>query len=763
VLRTALLYVFPAILIASNWLRLEDPRGSGSRVAWVVILALAPALVRSGRLRVLTAVIATLLAVRSAFGLSPLDARPFDGRHDFFGPLWTSFRRGFLDFYDVPVAFDPRRYALMHGVILLAVFAFCLVLALGIAARRPVPAGLALVVGAGWPATLLTGGNELLRGTLILAGVLVLLAGLSARDGESFARALPAAAAVALAALAASTSPAVAKGEFLNWQTWDFYTRPQSPVSVSYVWDSNYTGIRFPKKVTTVLRVKAPATSFYWRATTLDVFDGRGWIEDVDGQLLRPGEPIQSRTDALLPAAAAEGRNRLRQDVTIEALRDTHLPAASVPVAYDLDPHAFGGVRFGRNEMAYVPQGVQRDQTYTVWSYAPEPTPAQLDRSPPRYPLAIDLRGYLDVQPGIGVPPFGAPDRVERVRKLFDIYSFDPGLQAYRTLFATAERLVGGATTPYAAAIRLESWFRNDGGFQYDEQPPLDYKNPPLVSFLKTKRGYCQHYAGAMALMLRYLGIPARVAAGFTSGRYDYDHGVWKVTDHDAHDWVEVWFAGYGWLPFDPTPARGRLSGAYTAASRTFDSRAVERILASVLRKGESGIDYKQNRFGEKGAGPTGERATGLRRAASSPGSAAARGASLLRLIALILGVIVLSIAAAKLALRRSRYLTRDPRRLAAACRRELSEFLADQRIEIPASATLRELGEAVDQELAVDAERFVAAATEARYAPPEEARDGAARARQELRALQRLIRSRLSLGERARGLLSLRSLGFSS
>ncbi len=68
----------------------------------------------------------------------------------------------------------------------------------------------------------------------------------------------------------------------------------------------------------------------------------------------------------------------------------------------------------------------------------------------------------------------------------------------------------------------------------------------------ETRSGYCQHFAGAMALMLRYLGIPARVAAGFASGTYSKDH--WTVTDHDAHAWVEVWFAGYGWLPFDPTP-----------------------------------------------------------------------------------------------------------------------------------------------------------------------------------------------------------------
>ena len=80
----------------------------------------------------------------------------------------------------------------------------------------------------------------------------------------------------------------------------------------------------------------------------------------------------------------------------------------------------------------------------------------------------------------------------------------------------------------------------------------------PLVHFVTTsKRGYCQHFAGAMALMLRYLGIPARVAAGFSSGVYDEERKQWTVYDRDAHTWVEVWFNGYGWLPFDPDAGAG--------------------------------------------------------------------------------------------------------------------------------------------------------------------------------------------------------------
>ena len=111
--------------------------------------------------------------------------------------------------------------------------------------------------------------------------------------------------------------------------------------------------------------------------------------------------------------------------------------------------------------------------------------------------------------------------------------------------------------------------------------------------------------------------------------------------------------------------------------------------------------------------------------------------------------------------MRRARYVSRDPRRVAAACRQELADFLLDQRIDAARSATLHELGALVRGELAVDPDAFVAAATAARFGPPENARRAARDARRELRALTRTIRARLSARERARGLVSLRSLGF--
>jgi len=107
------------------------------------------------------------------------------------------------------------------------------------------------------------------------------------------------------------------------------------------------------------------------------------------------------------------------------------------------------------------------------------------------------------------------------------------------------------------------------------------------------------------------------------------------------------------------------------------------------------------------------------------------------------------------------RYFTHDPRRVAAACRQELADFLVDQRIEGARSATLHELGELVRHELAVEPDAFVAAATAARFGPPSGAPAAAREARRELRRLLARMRQRLLVRERLRGVLSLRSLGF--
>jgi hypothetical protein len=105
------------------------------------------------------------------------------------------------------------------------------------------------------------------------------------------------------------------------------------------------------------------------------------------------------------------------------------------------------------------------------------------------------------------------------------------------------------------------------------------------------------------------------------------------------------------------------------------------------------------------------------------------------------------------------RFLTRDPRGVAGACRRDLVGFMADQGVRVPESATPTELGLTLERQFGVDPVPLVEAVTLARFGPPEGAADAAHRARRELRRVRRALRGRLSVPRRARGLLSLRSL----
>jgi hypothetical protein len=312
--------------------------------------------------------------------------------------------------------------------------------------------------------------------------------------------------------------------------------------------------------------------------------------------------------------------------------------------------------------------------------------------------------------------------------------------------------------------VALESWFRQTGGFTYTQQPPRTRPNLELVDFVtRTKQGYCQHFAGAMALMLRYLGVPARVAEGFTSGTYDSSTGTWTVTDHDAHAWVEAWFKGFGWLPFDPTPGRGTLSAPYSASSATFDPAAAAAIVAGAPASKLSTFNIHQEvSFGEKGIGSALGSADARRAPAPAAGSAN-RGGSLGRLVAFALAIVVLLVALAKSARRRARYAASDPRRVAAACRAELRDFLADQGVPVAASAGPQDIVRELRDRLEVDAEPFARALAAARFGLPSDAHAAAEQAKRELATLRTQIRTRVGPLRRMRGLVSLRSLGFAA
>jgi transglutaminase-like putative cysteine protease len=748
-----------AAVVTVSWLRLETLSVSWRDWLPMLLLAFLPtAAVAFGRGRLVVAVVlalSTLLASAVASDVSLSDARPGDPQRDFFGPVLDGIRNGVLDFYETQLPFDRIDFPFMHTVVLLAIFGFTAVIGMLVMARKPVGAALGLVVAVAWPTTLSPGSHPLQAGVLALIGVLAILFLLRRQEP---ARGVVQAGVVALAlvvlAAVVSTSDAVAKPAFLGWQTWDPYDRPTEPVSVSYVWQANYDGIQFPETPTTVMKVKAsgPRRSFYWRATTLDDYTGQVWDEQLE-----LGEAVQrDQIDAsspLLPEAAANEEDWVRQDITVEALRDQHLLASAQPVRWR--PGTDAPVADANGDVVMMPDSLRRGQRYTVWSYVPRPNPSELNRFKGDYPA--EVQRYLEVvdQP---VPEWGTPNR-DTLMASFLGASGEFEVSVLESVYEVATGVTSGAQSPYEAAALLETWFREAGGFTYDEQPPSPIGGtPPLVAFVnEDKRGYCQHYAGAMALMLRLLGVPARVAVGFTSGEYDDGDQEWTVKDTNAHAWVEVWFPEFGWIPFDPTPGRGQLTATYALSSGAFNAGDAANI-----------------GFADRLEGISPTKAEALRAAAERPGLEGSalgsgssgtftvvrdRGPSLFVLLALVLGGAFAAIVLLKAVRRSARFASRDPRTLASACRRDVVGFLADQGVELPPSATMPEIGAMLDRFYSIDARPFVRDVTLARFGPPERTGSALRGARRELRGIRRGLRRRLGYVSRLRGAASLRSL----
>jgi LPXTG-motif cell wall-anchored protein len=211
--------------------------------------------------------------------------------------------------------------------------------------------------------------------------------------------------------------------------------------------------------------------------------------------------------------------------------------------------------------------------SYKVLAYEPNPDAAELRGSSGRFDSGLrqfteielprvepgqvptDARGrplQRGVHPGpsvslrtIEMPLFGATGG-RRDRRLLAGSSYGP-------VYSLARRLTAHTAGEYGAVRAIERHLRS-GRYSYNESPPR--RTLPLRAFLfRDRAGYCQQFSGAMALMLRTIGIPARVAAGFSPGVPSQNGSGWLIRDLDAHSWVEVYFKGIGWVPFDPTPA----------------------------------------------------------------------------------------------------------------------------------------------------------------------------------------------------------------
>ena len=130
---------------------------------------------------------------------------------------------------------------------------------------------------------------------------------------------------------------------------------------------------------------------------------------------------------------------------------------------------------------------------------------------------------------------------------------------------ALAVDITSGYDTDYEKAVALQNWFRVDGKFTYDTEVDPGNGSSNLTEFLAEdgRRGYCEQFASAFAVMARFLDLPARVVVGFLNPD-QVRPGVFEFSAHDLHAWPEVYFEGAGWMRFEPTPGNGARVPAYT-------------------------------------------------------------------------------------------------------------------------------------------------------------------------------------------------------
>ena len=222
-------------------------------------------------------------------------------------------------------------------------------------------------------------------------------------------------------------------------------------------------------------------------------------------------------------------------------------------------------------------KNVPIDSSWTAEYLPVQPTIKDLTEAPADYPEDLQAADLALLDEGVVFPVWGAPGREATVDDLISTHFFDPQLVRWREVYDKAKDITKDAKSPYEAVAAIESYFQSN--YKYDEK--ADYSRAtdgPLPSFfLDGKTGYCQMYAGTMTVMLRMLGIPARVGEGFTEGTRNVSRGTYNVTDRDAHAWVEVWFPKFGWMPFEPTPSR-ELPFDYSTTSKNFSDAATKSL-----------------------------------------------------------------------------------------------------------------------------------------------------------------------------------------
>jgi transglutaminase-like putative cysteine protease len=345
--------------------------------------------------------------------------------------------------------------------------------------------------------------------------------------------------------------------------------------STTYDWNHGYGPLNWPRDGSEVLRVQARDRS-YWKAAELAEFDGTHWVQAPPRS--------QGVNNAAFDPAHRDWTQVIR--VTVRALRSSTFIGAGTTFEIRDSPRASVPNGLGLFRTAKKP--LKRGNAYRAVVYTPRPSVREL-RTSAALPLPDASEDTTVVLPGTPTPA-GKPTRGPAA--VITPWGQGPtpprtiaAIEAspYRGAYELARRLRARSASTYDFMLAVERHLSR--GYRYSESPPPS--KAPLESFLfRDKVGYCQQFSGAMALLLRFGGVPARVAAGFSPGVYDAKRKEFVVRDLDAHSWVEVFYPSIGWITRDPTPSDS------PARSQTDDlGRAARGAAVDISDSGGGGAD----------------------------------------------------------------------------------------------------------------------------------------------------------------------------
>jgi transglutaminase-like putative cysteine protease len=291
--------------------------------------------------------------------------------------------------------------------------------------------------------------------------------------------------------------------------------------TVQQVWTTDST------LAVTIQRPPPDRIDYYWRAFTYDRLELTGWNTSATSTVQR--DPSAALFEGLADNAPSEGRQELAVTVIPEDFSGPTILSPDAPIGVN-QPTRVSVLGSGWFATVERDGGGSYGLRALVPVYGEEP--GQLNQEALRaagqdYPQ--EVRDYY-----LGVPE-GA---------------IGPDAQALEAKIVAEAR----SSTPYDLAAQIVDELHSAAYIYQTDIRGVDCAGLGTVEcFARFKRGFCQYYAGTMAVILRDLGVPTRIAQGFLPGSRDQNTGVEQILNSSAHAWVEVYFPGYGWVTFDPT------------------------------------------------------------------------------------------------------------------------------------------------------------------------------------------------------------------